>query len=113
MRQAEGHQITLLFLDAAADEEDEDTAEMEERWNPRFRRTTRARCPPIEPGGLAEAIALPSCSGPRSSAAGPEIIGNSGIGLPKTGSELWPEFGETGPDLCETGPRSPRSGGFR
>lgn len=37
MRQAEGYQITLLFLDAAADEEDEDAAEMEDRWNPRFR----------------------------------------------------------------------------
>lgn len=37
MRQAEGYQITLLFLDEIEDEEEEEQVETENRWTPRFR----------------------------------------------------------------------------
>lgn len=38
MRQADGHQITLLFLDSQVQEEDEEEGEMDARWSPQFRR---------------------------------------------------------------------------
>ena len=46
------------------------------------------------------------CSGPRSSAVGPEIIGNSGTGLAETGATARPTLPETQPGLSATDPRS-------